>query len=221
MVVIVAVSLTGCAGKLVDVVRAQAAKDLNCPESEVDVYDQRSDNYVRDYTVTGCGRSAHYQAACSMVEACVAYRPDKLGKDAAASESLTAGLDAVPQETVEEVVVAEDGTVTVNRSGPPAPEPKTPLQVAEAVEVSDVNAPMMSVTLRNVCPETVTLWFGPTPNAGEGRLMTLGSTNMATVRVKQGEQLWLLDRARGGTAGVQVDAGMSEVEIGCGGLSTR
>jgi hypothetical protein len=136
---VVVAALTGCAGKLEEVVREQAAKDLRCPAAEVEVFDQRSDNYVRDYSVSGCGQTAHYQAACSMVESCVAYRPDKLGKDAAGSEALTAGIDAVPGgESVEEVAVAEDGTVTVTQTGPPAPAPetKTPLAVAEAAEVT-------------------------------------------------------------------------------------
>jgi len=215
---------TGCAGKLEEVVREQAAKDLHCPAADVEVLDQRSDNYVRDYSVSGCGQTAHYQAACSMVDSCVAYRPDKLGKDAAASEALTAGIDAVPVgESVEEVAVAEDGTVTVTKTGPPAPAPetKTPLAVAEAVEGSTAAEPLVTLTLRNTCTETVTLWFGPTPGAGEGRMMTLGSTNMATVRVKQGEQMWLLDRAQTGTAGIAVDASMHEVDAGCGGLSAR
>jgi hypothetical protein len=188
------------------------------------VFDQRSDNYVRDYSVSGCGQTAHYQAACDMVESCVAYRPDKLGKDAAGSVALTAGLDAVPGgESVEEVAVAEDGTVTVTRTGPPvaAPETRTPLAVAEAAEVTTAAEPMVTLTLRNTCTETVTLWFGATPGAGEGRMMTLGSTNMSTVRVKQGEQLWLLDRAQSGTAGIAVDASMREVDAGCGGLSAR
>lgn len=217
-------ALTGCAGKLDEVVREQAAKDFLCSPKDIDVYDQRSDNYVRDYMATGCGRSAHYQAACSMVDACVAYQPDKLGKDAAASEALTAGIDAIPQpsERVEEIAVAEDGTVTVTNSGAaPPPPPKTPLVAAKEAEVGGAAASTIEVTLRNSCPESVMLWFGPTPGTGEGRLMGLGSTNTATVRVKQGEQLWLLDRERNGTAGITVDASMREVEAGCGGLSAR
>jgi hypothetical protein len=222
--IIVAVALTGCAGKLEEVVRLQAAKDLNCPVGEVDVVDQRSDNYVRDYSVSGCGQTAHYQAACSMVESCVAYQPAKIGKDAAASEALTAGIDAVPgSESVEEVVIAADGTMTVNRSGPAAAPPpaKTPLELAQEAEAAQANEPLLSVTLRNTCSETVTLWFGPTPGSGVGHMMTLASTNMATVRVRPGEQLWVLDREHNGTAGVAVDASMREVDVGCAGLTAR
>lgn len=215
--------LTGCAGQLDEVVRLQAAKDLNCPVDKVDVVDLRSDNYVRDYSVSACGQTEHYQAACSMVEACVAYRPDKIGKDAAASMALTAGVDALPRESVEEVVVAQDGTVTVNRSGPAAEAPpaKTPLEVAEAVEANQAGYALLAVTLRNTCPETVTLWFGATPGTGAGHMMTLASTNMATVRVPEGEQVWVLDRAHNGTAGVAIDASMREVDVGCAGLTAR
>ena len=51
VVVVAALAGAGCAGKLEDVVRLQASQDLACPARDVEVYDRRSDNYVRDFTV--------------------------------------------------------------------------------------------------------------------------------------------------------------------------
>src|SRR5687768_8186369 len=88
------VTASACAGKLDGIVRSQAALDLACPEDQVQISDLRSDNYVRDFSVSGCGRSAHYQAACSMVGSCTAYRAGEIAADSLpASDALTVGTD--------------------------------------------------------------------------------------------------------------------------------
>lgn len=216
VVVVAVVAGSGCAGKLEDVVRLQAARDLECPAADVEVYDRRSDNYVRDFTVVACGKTAHYQAACNMVETCVAYQPRASGMDAAASESLTAGVDAVgpaepPEEKPGEWTVVE----TVRPKPPPPPEPVTIVEVAPSS-----SEPRIAVELHNTCGETISLFMGEDP-AGSGQRMSLASTNMTTLQVPAGTKLWLLDRSGSGTAGVTLEASMRAVEASCEGLSAR
>jgi hypothetical protein len=223
VVILVAATLLagGCAGKLEEVVRAQAARDLRCPEADIDVHDRRSDNYVRDYTVNGCGQTAHYQAACNMTDTCVAYRPDMLGKDAAASEALTAGVDAVPESEPAEEPPVVPGEWTVVETVRPKPPPAPPATVQEVDAAVTTTAPPAVVTLRNVCPETISLFIGEAPESGEGRMMSLASTNMTQLRVPPGTKLWLLDRDQRGLTGVTLEASMHEVDADCSGLSAR
>lgn len=214
VVVVAALAGAGCAGKLEDVVRLQASQDLACPARDVEVYDRRSDNYVRDFTVVGCGKTAHYQAACNMVESCVAYQP-RTNVDAAASESLTAGVDAVtPAEPVEDKPGEWTVVETVRPKPPPAPEPVT------IVEVSPGPGQRIAVELHNTCGETISLFLGDDP-AGSGQHMTLGSTNMTTLQVPAGTKLWLVDGSGSGTAGVTLESSMRAVDATCSGLSAR
>lgn len=210
-------ALTGCAGKLDDVVRVQAAQDLKCPADEVSVRDLRSRNYARDYTVTGCGQEVHYQAACNMVGSCVAYQPRDLARDETgviASGALTAGSD--------DLAPAEPGLAT------PGEAVGADGAVAEAAvgadgAVAEPTGEPRSVQLRNECEHTVALFVGSRPRQDTGRYMTLGSMNTVTLSVRAGEPVWLLDEKGAGVTSVAVDRGSSEIVVadGCSGLSAR
>lgn len=207
-----AVLLTGCAGKLDDVVRVQAAQDLKCPADEISVRDLRSRNYARDYTVTGCGQEVHYQAACNMVGSCVAYQPRDLARDETgviASGALTAGSD--------DLAPAEPG--------PAAPGEAAPGEAAVGADapVAEPTGEPRSVLLRNECEHTVALFVGPRPRQDSGRYLTLGSMNTVTLGVRAGEPVWLLDEKGAGVTSVAVDRGSSEIVVadGCSGLSAR
>lgn len=219
LIVIATLAAFGCAGKLSEVVRLQAARDLECPADQVEVFDRRSDNYVRDYTVVACGKTAHYQAACNMTETCVAYQPRQTGQDAAASEALTAGVDAVPtsepEAPPEEVPGQWNVVETVRPKPPPAPPPATVIEFDAGPPGSQI-----TVELHNTCGETVALFLGEDPK-GSGQRMSLASTNMTTLRAAPGTKLWLLDRDGNGAAGVTMAPGMRAVEASCAGLSAR
>jgi hypothetical protein len=231
-----------CAGKLDGIVRSQAALDLGCPEDQVQIRDLRSDNYVRDFSVSGCGRQAHYQAACSMVGTCTAYRAGEIAANSLpASDALTVGTDDLqaapaptPAEAAAPAVQAEAGTTTMVADAPPAEEPK--VEVSESVTSSVVAAtpapapgpaptfgPPQTVTLRNDCPRTVTIFVGVKPGEGGGRYMTVGSTNMIGPTLRSGESVWLLDSKQAGLTSVSVAESTREIVIAesCSGLAAR
>lgn len=205
-----------CASRLEQVVRIQAAQDLRCPPDAVDVRDLHTRNYARDFEVSGCGQAVHYQAACNMTGSCVAYRPADLVRDEkGASAGLTAGPDDLaPEEGAEAAADGEGEAAAAGGEG----EAAATVPVAAVVE-----GEARAVTLRNGCERTVALFIGARPQQSTGRYMTLGSTNMVTLRVQAGESVWLLDADGGGVTSVSVDRGSSEIAVadGCDGLSAR
>ena len=238
--------LMACGSQLAGVVRSQAALDLGCPEDQVEVTDLRSGNSVRDFSVAGCGRQEHYQAACNMTGGCQAYRPGEAARyPVPASEGLTAGADDLKPGDDRE---ASDATTVVGDGSTPAAEggeqPKkvvaagagaTPGEaMALASELSPAGTPSESaetrlppteertVTIRNNCSRRVVLYVGKQPGEG-GRYMTLGSTNMISPRLRLGDQVWLLDEREAGLASVSIAGSADEIEIAenCAGLSAR
>lgn len=225
--------LPACAGKLEATVRSQAAQDLGCPEGQVSVRNLRSDNYVRDFSVSACGKQAHYQAACSMVGSCTAYRAEDLAdKRGVASDALGVGED--------DLQPAESGVTTVVGEAPEgAAEAQPAATEASAAQAgagepgvvtatATAGAPVATgearaLTLRNTCPRTVSLFVGTRPGDAGGSYMTLGAGSTIGPKLRTGEQLWLLDAKQAGLASVTIDAAMAEVEIAesCSGLAAR
>ncbi len=216
MVVVVAVSATlavgsGCASQLDQVVRNQAAADLNCPVDQVSVLDLRSDNYVRDFQAKGCGREAQYQAACGMVGGCVAYTPEQAGATpTVASQGL--GVSPADFAEIEETKEPAPADADADAAELEASEPPPPV----------VLGPPRTITLRSDCPNTVALWLGTKPGES-GRTATLGAGNSAAQRISSGEQVWLLDRQQQAIVGVAIDDSVSSVQIAesCTGLSAQ
>ena len=226
--------LGGCGSQLAGVVRSQAAVDLGCPEDQVEVVNLRSGNSVRDFSVRGCGRQEHYQAACNMTGSCQAYRPGEAARNPVpASEALTAGAD--------DLGPADEGVTTVAGDAPGAADGAVAAsaevgnEAAEAGELAPAGTPSTpgetrlppteerAVTIRNNCGHRVVMYVGKQPG-GDGRYMTLGSTNMITPRMRLGDQVWLLDdEQQAGLASVSIAGPTSEVEIAesCAGLTAR
>jgi len=241
-----ALSLAGCAGALEDTVRRQAAVDMFCPEGQVAVRDLRSGNYVRDFSVSACGRQAHYQAACSMVGSCTAYQSRELGEHPlAGSQALTAGVEDLQPAPVNPPTIVMAGA---SEAVPMVPvvEEAAPVAVARDDGASEVVAGSSvtvvtsvathtgagagagasgdaTVTLRSACPRTVTLFVGSQPGAEDGLYMTLGAGSSIAPRLATGSSLWLLDARQAGLASVSIDASTREISIAenCSGLVAR
>lgn len=58
-----ACTLAGCAGKLDNATRKQAAKDFDCKEDQISL---KRDEVYGKYRVDGCGQSGVYSAQCLM-----------------------------------------------------------------------------------------------------------------------------------------------------------
>lgn len=245
-----ALSLAGCASALEETVRRQAAVDMSCPEGQVAVRDLRSDNYVRDFSVSACGKQAHYQAACSMVGSCTAYQSRELGEHPlAGSQALTAGVEDLQAAPVNPPTIVMAGAsealpmvpvVEASEAAPVVPVVATPTvagengasEVVAGSSVTVVNSVAThgvaagegaTVTLRSACPRTVTLFVGSQPGAEDGLYMTLGAGSSIAPRLATGTSLWLLDARQAGLASVSIDASTREVAIAenCSGLAAR
>ena len=233
-----ALSLAGCASALEETVRRQAAADMSCPEGQVAVRDLRSDNYVRDFSVSACGKQAHYQAACSMVGSCTAYQSRELGEHPlAGSQALTAGVEDLQAAPVNPPTIVMAGA---SEALPMVPVVATPTvagengasEVVAGSSVTVVNSVAThgvaagegaTVTLRSACPRTVTLFVGSQPGAEDGLYMTLGAGSSIAPRLATGTSLWLLDARQAGLASVSIDASTREIAIAenCSGLAAR
>lgn len=254
-------SAAACGGRIEAVVRAQAALDLSCPESQVTVRDRRSRTEMRDYEVAGCGRERSYQAACNSLGTCVAYPVrdqagggggshgiDLWADHAASPEAAPAsppapeipGVAGAADISAVAAALAADGAAEAPVANGAADVPAADVPAADGaadVPVTDgpatdrvaavpVKAPLgevRAVTLRNDCERTVALFIGEDPAQGAGRYTSLGSTNMSTLKLRQGEPVWLLDPKGAGLASIVPGRDISEISVleGCAGFSAR
>jgi len=213
--VVLACTLPACAGRLEDVVRGQAAGDLSCPESQVTVRGG-SRGGLHDFAASGCGRERSYEAACNSLGTCVAFPVrDRDGAGAPEREALWADPP---------VVQPEAGAISPSASrGVPEPELTPEPAVAPVVRSAEASGEPRAVTLRNECERTVALFIGEDPAAGAGRYTSLGSTNTATLRLRPGEPVWLLDAKGAGLTSIALDGDVDEIVVleGCGGFVAR
>jgi hypothetical protein len=260
---VIASAALACAGRLEDVVRAQAAGDLSCPESQVTVRRGSAGGYA----VTACGRERGYQTACNSLGTCVAFAVggqaregvnEDLWADRGApaaevapvevpAEDSAAGVDAlagvsadalaglaaeVPADAGAEVP-ADAGAEVPADAGAEVPADagaEVPAEVAAEVP-AEAKAPVAAgppgearpVTLRNDCERTVALFIGEDPAVGAGRYTTLGSMNTATLKLRPGEPVWLLDAKGVGLTSIAALPGVGEIAVveGCDRFSTR
>ncbi len=203
-----------CAGRLEDVVRGQAAGDLGCPESQVTVSGRSGGADLRSYVVSACGRERSYQAACNSLGTCVAYPVG--GQDDAGSRERE-DLWADPPSEGEERAISPSDPLVIPEVVSPESEP------ALVVPPAEVMGEPRAVTLRNECERTVALFIGEDPASGAGRYTSLGSTNTATLRLRTGEPVWLLDPKGAGVTSIAVADGVNEIAVlaGCGGFVAR
>jgi hypothetical protein len=219
-----------CAGRLQDVIRAQAAGDLGCPEEQVIV---RGRAGGPSYAVTACGRERSYQTACNSLGTCVAYPVGEQARSSGATgrEDLWAEPAAQPEPAVDvpgsDAPAVDGSTVDLSAvaralaSDGPASDVAAEVDVPAATEVPLGEA--RAVTLRNDCERTVALFIGEEPASGAGRYTSLGSMNTATIQLRPGEPVWLLDAKGAGLTSIGVDGDIREIAVveGCGGLSAR
>jgi len=236
---VIASAALACAGRLEDVVRAQAAGDLSCPESQVTVRRGSAGGYA----VTACGRERGYQTACNSLGTCVAFAVGGPAREGV-SEDLWADRGAPAAEVAPVEVPAEDSAAGVDAlagvsadalAGLAAEVPadagaEVPAEVAAEVP-AEAKAPVAAgppgearpVTLRNDCERTVALFIGEDPAVGAGRYTTLGSMNTATLKLRPGEPVWLLDAKGVGLTSIAALPGVGEIAVveGCDRFSTR
>ena len=219
-----------CAGRLVDVIRVQAAGDLSCPEEQVIV---RGRAGGPGYAVTACGRERSYQTACNSLGTCVAYPVGEQARSSGATgrEDLWAEPAAQPEPAADvpgsDAPAVDGSTVDLSAvaralaSDGPASDVAAEVDVPAATEVPLGEA--RAVTLRNDCERTVALFIGEEPASGAGRYTSLGSMNTATIQLRPGEPVWLLDAKGAGLTSIGVDGDIREIAVveGCGGLSAR
>ena len=202
-------SAAACGGRVEAVVRTQAALDLSCPESQVTVRDRRSRTEMRDYAVAGCGRERSYQAACNSLGTCVAYAVGDRAGGGGGSQGHDLWADKVDQAAAPEAApAAAAGSELPGVAGAADVSADAAALAADAAALAAdaaalaaavpvvVKAPLgevREVTLRNDCERTVALFIGEDPVVGAGRYSSLGSTNMSTLKLRQGEAVWLLD----------------------------
>ena len=222
-----------CAGRLQDVIRAQAAGDLGCPEEQVIV---RGRAGGPSYAVTACGRERSYQTACNSLGTCVAYPVGEQARSSGATgrEDLWADRAAQPEPAADvpelDVPLVAGATADLSAvaralgtsDGPGASDgPGT--SDGPAAAVAGPLGEARAVTLRNDCERTVALFIGEDPASGAGRYTSLGSMNTATIQLRPGEPVWLLDAKGAGLTSIGVDGDIREIAVveGCGGLSAR
>ena len=230
-----------CGSTLTGIVRSRAAGDLDCPENRVAVQDLRTGDAVRDFSASGCGRQERYQAACDPGGSCQVFRPGEAARYPAlpgatppadaeepkpADEGATTVIaEAPPEAEVEEAAAslaagdeaARGEAMAIEKELPPAGTPST----APASKLPPGEE--RTVTLRNNCARRVVFYIGEQPGEGDGRYMTVGSTNMISPRLRVGELVWLLDEHQAGLTSVTVAGRTSDIEVAasCAALTAR
>jgi hypothetical protein len=235
---------SACAGRLEEVIRGQAAGDLSCPESQVTVSGRSGGGGVRNYVVSACGRERSYQAACNSLGTCVAYPVRGRAEASPGGEDLwadarepasTAAAEPGPEDTTllaplaaarAEALEVEGSPSDVpdggSQTGVPGGEEPVPVDVP-VVRSAEAPGEPRAVTLRNECERTVALFIGADPATGAGRYTSLGSMNTATLRLRPGEPVWLLDVKGAGLTSIGVTGEVEEIAVlaGCEGLAAR
>ena len=183
--------------------------------------------------MTACGRERSYQTACNSLGTCVAYPVGEQARSSGATgrEDLWAEPAAQPEPAVDvpgsDAPAVDGSTVDLSAvaralaSDGPASDVAAEVDVPAATEVPLGEA--RAVTLRNDCERTVALFIGEEPASGAGRYTSLGSMNTATIQLRPGEPVWLLDAKGAGLTSIGVDGDIREIAVveGCGGLSAR
>jgi len=167
---------------------------------------------VRNYAVTACGRERDYQAACNSLGTCVAYPVGEQDAASPGSADLWADRDGP------ELAAAQPEPEEASAVSQVSAEPEVP-----AVGSGEPQGEARAVTLRNECERTVALFIGEDPATGAGRYTSLGSTNTATLRLRPGEPVWLLDAKGAGLTSIGAAGSIEEIAVlpGCEGFSAR
>ncbi|MGB1012701.1 MAG: hypothetical protein ACPG4T_01105, partial [Nannocystaceae bacterium] len=151
------------------------------------------------YNAQGCDRQETYVGRCNMFGMCVAQRPSEIPEPTSAPASASA--DNAPPR---------DASASFSQ-----PEPSKPAAPA---------APsVVSITLRNACPNTVKIFFGDKPKFGSGTYSSMSSNSSTSKSMRPGDMIWIVDDSQNGLSSATVSASTRKVEItsSCTGLTAR
>jgi len=194
--------LSGCAGRLETTVRKRAVTDLDCPDDQVTVERDTTGAMSGRYNAQGCDRQETYVGRCNLFGMCVAQRPSEIPAPAPASSSAHAD-NAPPREA----------------AGHPGPA----TQPAAAKPAAPAAPSVVSITLRNTCPNTVKIFFGDKPKFGSGTYSSMSSNSSTSKSMRPGDMIWIVDDSQNGLSSATVSASTRKVEItsSCTGLTAR
>jgi hypothetical protein len=99
----------------------------------------------------------------------------------------------------------------------------SPAAAAPAAPTAAAAPAVVSVTLRNECPQGVKVFFGDKPKFGSGTYSSLSSNTRTSKQMRAGDMIWLVDDGQNGLASVTIDARTREVSVNrdCAGLTAR
>jgi hypothetical protein len=195
--------LPACAGRLETTVRKRAAADFQCAADQVQVEATDYGGMSGSYVARGCGQESDYAARCGLIGICSASQPG-----------------------AEPVYASSGGSDPYGGGGGSAPPPSYGSPDAggsEPAPAQPAGPTIVSITLRNTCPQTVNLFFGDKPKFGSGTYTTLGSNTSTSKSMQAGEMIWIVDGSQNGISSATIEAGIGTVEItgDCSGFSVR
>lgn len=205
-----ALSSTACAERLHSSVTKTAAADFGCPTEQVEVSTEAQGALAGRYRAQGCDRDAQYVGQCSLLGICRVYQPS-----ATPAYATTQPTSAQPASARPASYSASDGY-----DSSPSPSPAPAAAPAPAAPAAPT---VVSVRLRNTCPETVKLFFGDKPKFGSGTYSSLGSNTSTSKSMRPGDMIWLVDDSQNGLSSVSIGNRSMTVEVtsSCTGFTAR
>ena len=194
--------LAGCAGRLETTVRKRAVSDLDCPDDQVTVERDSVGAMSGRYNAQGCDREETYVGRCNMFGMCVAQRPGEIPEPTPSAPASVQADNAPPRDAGASTSFSQ-------------PEPAKPAAPAAPTVVS--------ITLRNACPNTVKIFFGDKPKFGSGTYSSMSSNSSTSKSMRPGDMIWIVDDSQNGVSSATVSASTRKVEItsSCTGLTAR
>ncbi|HEY4157426.1 MAG TPA: hypothetical protein VGM29_04985 [Polyangiaceae bacterium] len=80
---------------------------------------------------------------------------------------------------------------------------------------------VVSVSVKNECPNTVHVFYGKEPKFGSGREVALGGNSLQNQSFTPGDMIWVVDDQQNGIASANVSEGTHDVVVGCANISSR
>jgi hypothetical protein len=189
------VTLGGCAGRMTDTVRKQAASDFSCASEQLTVEPGASGAYQ----AKGCEREDTYYVSCTMYGiTCSARSSAEQHEYEAAKAELAAQRAANPPPASSPPATAAGASA----ANPPAAQSAAPAAPT-----------VVSVTLRSSCRETVKIFFGDKPKFGSGTYSSLSSNSSTSKQMQPGDLIWLVDDSQNGLSSTSVSGSTREIEV--------
>lgn len=157
----------GCAGRIDETIREQAAKEWTCEGSTLEVKQTDGGKTGGKYQVSGCGKSDEYEARCFLMMC--------------SAQSRTAAAAAQAKREQERAEYEQQMAARREREAAEPPSAAAP----------DSGPKHESVSLLNKCNETVLLWRGT--RGGSGQTDRLGKRHKTNMSGNTGDKLWIVD----------------------------